>query len=175
MGKAWEYLSCERYQVEVRWTLEGRGPHSNNILDFITTPKQDPSHSWDREYSIWPVRNLLPGVFYTKSEVGHCPPPTSTLRPHHMISVSRSSPFFATLLLLCIFYTECGRKNRGGLGRAIQLVSKNSKGVPNWGPPPLYLLQFIFTCITPNSSFIKRYQYRGTIRSDMRRHFIISR
>ena len=136
MGKAWEYLSCERCQVEVRWTLEGRGPHSNNILDFITTPKQDPSHSWDREYSTWPVRNLLPGVLCTKSEVGHFPPLTSTLRPYHMISVSRSSPFFAALLLLCIFYTECGRKNRGGLGSAI-IGKQKLKRCTKLGPPTL--------------------------------------
>ena len=108
MGKAWEILWCEWRQVEVRWMLEGRGPHSNNIPDFITTPWQNPSHSWYRVLDL--IGEKLTSRFIVHKIWSWALPPTSTFRPHHMISVPRYSPFFATLLLWCIFYTECKPK-----------------------------------------------------------------
>ena len=47
MGKAWEHLSHEWRLVDVKRTQGGRGPHSNNILDFISersNDSQDPRH-----------------------------------------------------------------------------------------------------------------------------------
>ena len=45
MGKAWEHLSRERRLVDVRWTYGGRGPHSNNTLDFIIERSNDSQDS----------------------------------------------------------------------------------------------------------------------------------
>ena len=87
----------------------GRGPHSNNILDFIiecSNDSQDPRRSQDQQYSTLPVRNMLCG--YCTQVCSWAEPPMSTLRPCHMISVPRSSPFFATLPLPC----ECKLKNK---------------------------------------------------------------
>ena len=97
--------------MDTRWTLGGRGPHSNNVLDFIiecSVARQDPRHSLDREYSTWLVRNSLSGLLCAYLWSGTAPPPTFTSHPRHMISVSRPSLFFAALLLLC----ECKPKNR---------------------------------------------------------------
>ena len=44
----------------------GRGPHSNNVLDFITehsNDSQDPRRSQDRQYLTSPVRNSLYGLY----------------------------------------------------------------------------------------------------------------
>ena len=51
MGKAWEHLSCECLAVAM-WMCGGKGPQSNNILDFIiehSNNNQDPRHSRNRQ------------------------------------------------------------------------------------------------------------------------------
>ena len=53
---------------DIKWMLGGRGPHINNILDFIigcSVTRQDLRRSQDCEYHIWPVRNSLSGLLGT--------------------------------------------------------------------------------------------------------------
>ena len=45
MGKAWEHLSHERRLVDARSTYGGRGPRSNNGLDFIIERSNDSQDS----------------------------------------------------------------------------------------------------------------------------------
>jgi len=44
-GKAWEHLSCEWRLVDARLTYWGRGPRSNNVLDFIIEHSNDSQDS----------------------------------------------------------------------------------------------------------------------------------
>ena len=120
-----QYNTCKRKSTKKRrkpgntyhvnddwWTRGGRrqrGPHSNNVLDSSikhSNDSQDSRRSRDQQYSTLLVRNTLCG--YCTQVCSWAEPPMSTLRPCHMISVPRSSPFFATLPLPC----ECKLKNK---------------------------------------------------------------
>ena len=79
--------------MDTRWTLGGRGPHSNNVLDFIiecSVARQDPRHSLDREYSTWLVRNSLSGLLCAYLWSGTAPPPHI-----HLTSTSHDKCFQA--------------------------------------------------------------------------------
>lgn len=153
----------EGLRILIMWMTSGggevRAPHSNNILDFITTPRQDPSHSWYRQYSTWPVRNVLPGLLCTKSEVGHCPP-TSTFRPHHMISVPRS-PYFSPLFCFgaySILNANQRNQKQGRPGKCPIIVKRK---VYQIGAPYPYTFTIWYLLVLPLTRL--HYQYRGTI------------
>ena len=111
-GKAWEHLSREWRLVDTRWTYGGRGPHSNNTLDFIIERSNDSQDSWgsqDRQYLTSLVRNSPYRLLHTSWLMGNAP------YIIHVIGVSRCSPFFVPLP--CIIVNKNRRtKNGGGLG-----------------------------------------------------------
>ena len=79
------FLLFGLYNTWQRKSGEKQGrPGSTHHPAFIAW--QDPRHSQNCEYSTLPGRNWL------------CSP-TSTLWPHHVVSVPRSSPFFTALPL----------------------------------------------------------------------------
>ena len=129
-GKAWEHLSREWRLVDARWTYEGRGPRSNNVLDFIIERSNDSQDSWgsqDRQYSTSLVRNSLYHLLHTSWLMGNAPH-TSTLRPPdviHVIGVPRSSPFFA----LFHFHVNKEQKNGGGLGTRLSLTYSTARSI----------------------------------------------
>ena len=117
-GKAWEHLSHEWRLVDARWTYGGRGPHSNNILDFIIERSNDSQDSWgsqDRQYSTSLVRNLLYRLLHTSWLMGNAPP-TSTSRPPdviHVIGVPRPSPFFVLFPFRVLYWTKSEEQKKG--------------------------------------------------------------
>ena len=108
MVEAWKHLWREWHQVDVRWTLGGGGPHSNNVPDstiehFIA--RWDPKRSLDWEYSTSSVRNLLAGLLHTFLVWNH--PPYVHLVSRHIIRVPRPFPWFFTALPLpCVIMNE---------------------------------------------------------------------
>ena len=81
MGKAWEHPWCEWRLVDARWTdIGGRGPHSNNVQDFIiecSNNSQDTRHSRNQQYLASPSKKLALWFITHEFVVGHLPP-TST-------------------------------------------------------------------------------------------------
>ena len=94
----------------------GRGPHSNNILDFIIERSNDSQDSWgsqDWQYLTSPVRISLYRLLHASWLMDNAPH-TSTLHPPniiHMMCVPRPSSFF-TLFRFRVYYTERKPKNK---------------------------------------------------------------
>ena len=98
-GKAWKHLSREWHLVDARWSYGGRGPRSNNVLDFIIDHSNDSQDSWglqDQQYLTSLVRNSLYRLLHTSWLMGNAPHTSTSLPPDviHMIGVPRPSPFF---------------------------------------------------------------------------------
>ena len=95
----------------------GRGPHSNNALDFIiecSNDSQDPRCSQDLQYSTSPVRNSLYCLLH-EFEMGNIPPTATSHPPDiiHVISVPRPSAFFTALPLPHIILNANQRTKMG--------------------------------------------------------------
>ena len=94
----------------------GRGPRSNNILDFIecSNDSQDTWGSQDRQYSTSLVRNLLYHLLHTSWLIGNALH-TSTSRPPDVTHVigSQAFPVLCTLPLPCIVLKENRRTKKG--------------------------------------------------------------
>ena len=107
---------------DVWWTRGGRrggrGPRSNNVLNFIIERSNDSQDSWgsqDWQYSTSPVRISLYRLLHTSWLMGNAPP-TSTSRPPniiHVIGVPRPSPFF-TLFRFCVLYWTKTKEQKTG-------------------------------------------------------------
>ena len=129
-GKAWEHLSREWRLVDARWTYGGRGPRSNNALDFIIECSNDSQDSWGSQYwqnSTSLVRNSLYRLLHELVD-GQCPPYVhlASTRCHSRDRCSQAFPVFCALPLLCIILNENRRtKNGGGLGTRLAICSEH--------------------------------------------------
>ena len=163
MGKAWEHLSCQWRLVYPRWMYGGRGPRSNNALDFIIERSNDSQDSWgsqDWQYSTSLVRNSLYCLLHTSWLMGNAPH-TSTLRPPdviHVIGVPRPSSFFAPLpcIVMELYWTKTEERKRGRPGNEAR-YNLRSFVKENW--ESCQDLIFVLNI----HSLIKFQQFQGTI------------
>jgi len=115
MGKAWEHLSCEWHLVDARWTYGGRGPRSNNALDFIIEHSNDSQDSWgsqDRQYSTLLARFI---IYYTWVVDGQCPPYVHLVstRRHSSDRCSQAFPVFRAHPLHVLHWTKTEEQKMG--------------------------------------------------------------